>query len=62
MKKTLISLLFFAVLSGCGTVVKHLDSFGWTDNQTVYNKSQPLSPLEVSPKLIGETRKTHQKS
>ncbi|KHD11518.1 hypothetical protein PN36_07145 [Candidatus Thiomargarita nelsonii] len=62
MKKTLISLLFFAVLSGCGPVVKHLDSIGWTDEQTVYNKSQPLSPLEVSPKLIGETEKTHQEN
>jgi uncharacterized lipoprotein len=48
--KTLILLLLLTLLSGCGAAIKHLDS-SWLDDQTVYEKSQPLPPLEISPEL-----------
>jgi len=53
--KTLIFLLLLIFLSGCGAVVKHLDST-WADDKTVYEKSQPLPPLEISPELREKTQ------
>jgi uncharacterized lipoprotein len=41
-------LLTFTFLSGCGSIARHLDST-WEDNQTFYQKSESLPPLEVSP-------------
>jgi hypothetical protein len=58
-KKTVILLFLLSFLSGCGAIVKHFDST-WADDKTVYNKSQPLSPLGVSPELVGEKQKTLQ--
>lgn len=53
--KTLILLLLLIFLSGCGAVVKHLDAT-WADDKTVYEKSQPLPPLEISPELHEKTQ------
>jgi Tfp pilus assembly protein PilP len=43
-------LLFLLILSGCGAAIRHLDST-WVDDRTVYEKSQPLPPLEIPPAL-----------
>lgn len=51
MTKTLtlfLTLLLTLILSGCGSIARQLDST-WEDNQTVYQKSETLPPLEVSP-------------
>jgi uncharacterized lipoprotein len=48
--KTFTLLLLLSLLSGCGAAIRHLDST-WTDDKTVYNKSQPLEPLEIPPEL-----------
>jgi uncharacterized lipoprotein len=48
--RTVSFLILLNLLAGCGTVVKQLDS-SWLDYQTVYNKSTPLPPLEISPEL-----------
>jgi len=56
MKKTLtllLTLLTLAFLSGCGSIARQLDST-WEDNQTVYQKSQSLPPLEISPELTSK--------
>jgi len=48
-----LSLLFLTlIISGCGLAVRHLDAI-WEDNQTLYPKSVPLPPLEVSQELAG---------
>lgn len=52
---TLITLLLtFAFFSGCGSIARQLDST-WEDNQTVYQKSESLPPLEISPDLTSES-------
>ncbi len=51
MTKTLtlfLTLLLTLILSGCGSIARQLDST-WEDNQTVYQKSETLPPLKVSP-------------
>ncbi len=50
MDKTIILLLFLTLLFGCGTAVRYLDST-LADEQVVYEKSQPLPPLEIAPEL-----------
>ncbi|MDM8560535.1 hypothetical protein QUF82_17025 [Thiotrichales bacterium HSG14] len=46
----IILLFLFSFLSGCGTIIKHLDS-SWVDNRTVYEKSQPLPAFEIPSQL-----------
>jgi len=48
--KTIIVLLLLLVLSGCGTIVRHLDS-SWADDRMIYDKSQALPPLEIPSEL-----------
>jgi uncharacterized lipoprotein len=48
--KMVVWLLLLSLLSGCAATVKHLDST-WADDKTVYQKSQPLPPLEIPPEL-----------
>ena len=50
MDKTIILLLFLTFLGGCGTAIKFLDST-LAEDQTVYEKSQQLPPLEIAPDL-----------
>jgi hypothetical protein len=59
--KTMTLLLLFSFLSGCGTIIKHLDS-SWVDNRTVYDKSQPLPPFEIPPQLSQASQKTERLS
>jgi len=51
MDKSIILFLFLTFLNGCGTAVKHLDSTLADEQDVVYEKSQPLPPLEVTPEL-----------
>lgn len=57
--KTITLLLLLNLLSGCGAVVRHVES-SWPDDQTVYDKSQPMPLLEISPELTSEAQKNHQ--
>jgi uncharacterized lipoprotein len=50
MEKLLILSMLLILLTGCGTAMKFLDST-LADDQTVYEKSQPLPPLEIPPEL-----------
>ena len=56
--KTVTLLLLLFLFSGCGIVVRHLDST-WTDDKTVYEKDQPLPPLEIPPELSNTNLQTH---
>ena len=56
--KTIIVLLLLLVLSGCGAVVRHLDS-SWIDDKMVYDKSQALPPLEIPPELNAKQSISH---
>jgi hypothetical protein len=47
---TLLVLIIFS-LSGCGMVIKQLDS-SWVDNNTVYQQPDPLPPLAIPSELI----------
>ncbi len=42
--------MLFALLSGCTTIINSFDAT-WLDDQTVYNKSQPLPPFEIPLEL-----------
>jgi uncharacterized protein YceK len=42
--------ILLILLSGCGTVIRHLDAT-WFNNKTVYKKAKPLPPLEIPPEL-----------
>ncbi len=47
--------LLLILLSGCGVVVRYLDS-SWADEQTVYDKNQQLPSLEIPPELSKTTQ------
>jgi uncharacterized protein YceK len=46
----LATVILLVLLSGCGTVIRHLDAT-WLNNKTVYKKAKPLPPLEIPPEL-----------
>jgi uncharacterized lipoprotein len=48
--QTLSLCLLVSLLSGCGTIVRQMDS-SWNDHRTVYNKSESIPPLEVPAEL-----------
>ena len=56
--KTIIVLLLFLHLLGCGAAVRYLDS-SWADDQMVYDKSQALPPLEIPPELNAKQSISH---
>jgi uncharacterized lipoprotein len=57
---TLLTLILtFAFLSGCGSIARQLDST-WEDNQTFYQKSESLPPLEVSPDFTSKRTTSEQ--
>jgi len=50
----IFTLLFLlSLLPGCGVVVRQLES-SWADDQTVYNKSRSLPPLEIPAELANK--------
>ncbi len=53
MLKVLLLSICVIWLSGCGTVIKYLDST-WTDDHKSYDEGKPLPPLKVPPELKQE--------
>jgi uncharacterized lipoprotein len=48
--QTLSLCLLVSLLSGCGMIVRQMDS-SWNDHRTVYNRSDSLPPLGVPAEL-----------
>jgi len=51
MRKIISLALIISLLTGCGLVIRKLDSSGWDEHRQAYEKSQTLPPLEIPPEL-----------
>ena len=51
--KSIILSLVLTILSGCGAIIKQIESTWDDDDRTVYAPSQPLPTLEIPPDLSG---------